>query len=115
MNEYTEFDDVREDPYSCPKGDSYEQELERADYLHDERKDREWEASVEAAQRRLKGYPKLRFRWHPKDGPVVIPDKLWGCIMHGRQEQVRKLRRARKPFQIIEHVPNGYRVEELKP
>jgi len=47
-----DFDDVREDPYRCPKTDRYERELERADYLRDERKDREWEAAVEASERR---------------------------------------------------------------
>ena len=42
-----DFDDVREDPYGCPKTDSYERELERADYLRDEMKDRESEAAME--------------------------------------------------------------------
>ena len=49
-----DFDDIRENPYSCPKTDRYERELERADFLRDERKDREWEAAMEAAEKRRK-------------------------------------------------------------
>ena len=47
-----DMDDVRENPYRCLKTDSYERELERADFLRDERKDREMEAAMEAAEKR---------------------------------------------------------------
>jgi len=47
-----DFDDVREDPYTCPKNSDYERLLERADYLRDEMKDRECEAAWEASQKR---------------------------------------------------------------
>jgi hypothetical protein len=46
------FFDVQENPYSCPKTDRYERELERADYLRDEMKDRQWEAAMEASEKR---------------------------------------------------------------
>ena len=46
-----DFDDVRQDPYSCPKTDYHERLLDRADYLRDEQKDRELEAAREASER----------------------------------------------------------------
>jgi hypothetical protein len=49
-----DMDDIRENPYRCPKTDRYERELERADFLRDEMKDREWEAAMEASEKRRK-------------------------------------------------------------
>lgn len=39
---------------SCSKGDAYERMLERADYLRDERKDREIDKAIDESERRRK-------------------------------------------------------------
>lgn len=36
----------------CPRENAMERLLERADYLRDERKDREWEKAMEATEKR---------------------------------------------------------------
>ena len=51
---YHDMDDVTENPYRCPKARDMEALLDRADYLRDEQKDREWEAALEAADARRK-------------------------------------------------------------
>jgi len=47
-----DFEDVREDPYGCPKTDSYEKAIEMADYLRDKMRDEAWERSIEASEAR---------------------------------------------------------------
>ena len=47
-----DFSDVCENPYACPKGRDIESLLDRADYLRDEQKDREWEEAMEATRLR---------------------------------------------------------------
>jgi len=36
----------------CPKQDRYERLIDQADYLRDKRKDEQWEAAMEASERR---------------------------------------------------------------
>lgn len=42
-----DFDDVDDDPYSCPKTDYWEKLMQKADWLRDEQKDRMLEAAWE--------------------------------------------------------------------
>lgn len=47
-----DFDDVEDDPYRCPEMISFEEMLDKADYLRDKMKDEAWERSVEASEQR---------------------------------------------------------------
>ena len=52
-----------------------------------------------------------RYRWTPKDPPIA--PELWSAIARANQAIVKRLRRERKPFEIVEVKPNRYQIRPL--
>lgn len=92
-----DMDDVRENPYGCPKTDRYERELERADYLRDEMKDREWEAAM--SEESL--MPRRDALWAKHDGltPALAAEML---VLAGELE--RELAEVRAQLREEQHL-----------
>ena len=92
-----DMDDVRENPYGCPKTDRYERELARADYLRDEMKDREWEAAM--SEESL--MPRRDALWAKHDGltPALAAEML---VLAGELE--RELAEVRAQLREEQHL-----------